>query len=296
VRVRILTLNVLNLEGDPRRQQVINDELRRLEPDLVSLQEVVKTEEHDQLDALLEGTGLTGTHQSDVLPYPMPRQERFGGTAVATRWPHVVVETIDHRSEPDGIQPWCTLATVVEIPDEGEVLFIATTLNASVAGTAAREREAVVLTELDDRHRRNLPTIIAGDLNSQPESSTIRYLTGRQGLEGRSTFFHDAWDVAGEGPGYTWNPDNPLVSSLQEIIVRQPGGVRWRIDYVLVGFVQHGEHSGSCARIEQASLGFDQPVDGIWPSDHFGVVVDVELARDPEGAAALERLLAGAAS
>jgi endonuclease/exonuclease/phosphatase family metal-dependent hydrolase len=294
VRVRILTLNVLNLEGDPRRQEVLNSELRRLSPDIVSLQEVVKTDEHDQLAALLEGTGLQGTHQSEVLPYPMPRQERFGGTAVATRWPHSVVEIVDHRTEPDGIQPWCTLATIVEIPDEGEVLFIASTLNASLAGTAAREREAVVLTELDDRHRRALPTIIAGDLNSTPDSAPIRYLTGRQSLEGRSVFFHDAWEVAGEGPGTTWNPDNPLVSELQEIIVRQPGGLRLRIDYVLVGFLQHGDHSGSQARIQQASLAFEQPVDGLWPSDHFGVLVDVELGRDPEGAAALERLLARA--
>ena len=37
---------------------------------------------------------------------------------------------------------------------------------------------------------------------------------------------------------------------------------------------------------------FDQPIDGVWPSDHFGVLVDVELGQDPEAAAALDRLLA----
>jgi hypothetical protein len=40
VRQRILTLNVQNDEGDPRRQELLNRELRRLEPDLVALQEV----------------------------------------------------------------------------------------------------------------------------------------------------------------------------------------------------------------------------------------------------------------
>jgi len=291
VRARILTLNVYNLEGDPRRQEVINAELRRLSPDLVSLQEVVRTDEHDQLEALLRGTDLHGTHQADVLGYPMPWSERFGGTALATRWPHRIVEVLDHRAEADALQPWCTLAAVVEIPDAGEVLFVATTLNASFAGAAAREREAVALTEIDDRHRRDLPTIIAGDLNSVPESSSIRYLTGRQALEGRSAFFHDAWAVAGEGPGHTWTPENPLVSSLQDVIVRQPGGLPYRIDYVLVGFVQHGAHAGSRCRIEEASVAFDQPVDGVWPSDHFGVLVDVDLGPDPSAAAALERLL-----
>jgi hypothetical protein len=31
-RVRVVTLNVWNLEGDPRRQNVINAEVRRLDP------------------------------------------------------------------------------------------------------------------------------------------------------------------------------------------------------------------------------------------------------------------------
>jgi endonuclease/exonuclease/phosphatase family metal-dependent hydrolase len=291
VHARILTLNVLNLEGDPRRQEVLNAELCRLRPDLVSLQEVVKTDEHDQLEALLRGTGLHCTHQSDVLAYPMPWAERFGGTALATRWPHRIVETLDHRPEPDALQPWCTLAAVVEIPDEGELLFIATTLNASFAGAASREREVVALTEIHERHRRALPTIIAGDLNSLPDSSSIRYLTGQQALAGKSAFFHDAWAVAGEGPGHTWTSDNPLAGSLQDIIVRQPGGLRYRIDYVLVGFIQHGAHSGSHCRIAAASLAFDQPSDGVWPSDHFGVIVDVDLGQDPEAAAALDQLL-----
>lgn len=290
MRARILTLNVQNLEGDPRRQDALNAELRRLQPDIVSFQEVVKEGGRDQLAALLEGTGLQGTHQADVLPYEMPWADRFGGTAVATRWPHRVVEVADHRAA-DEIQPWCTLATVVDVPDEGELLFIATTLNADLAGAAARAREAVVLTEIDDRHRRSLPTVIAGDLNSVPDSSAIRYLTGKQELEGRSVFFHDAWEVAGDGPGHTWTSACPITSSLQDVIVRQPGGLRWRIDYVLVGYVQQGAHAGARCRVESAAVAFDQPVDGVWPTDHFGVLVEVEVGRDPEMTAALERLL-----
>jgi endonuclease/exonuclease/phosphatase family metal-dependent hydrolase len=291
MRVRILTLNVLNLEGDARRQQVINAELRRLAPDLVSLQEVVKDDAVDQLGALLEGTGLTGTHQSDVLAYPMPWASRFGGTAVATRWPHRVVEVIDHRESPEILQPWCTLGTVVDVPGEGEVLFVATTLNASLAGEAQREREIVAINELVERHGRALPTIMAGDFNATPESSTIRFLTGRQSLGGKSTYFHDAWDAGGSGYGFTWNADNPLAGSLMDVIIRQPGGLRLRIDYVFVGSVQVGRHTSARCRVELARLAFDQPIEDTWPSDHFGVLVDVDLAFDPDAAAALDRLL-----
>jgi endonuclease/exonuclease/phosphatase family metal-dependent hydrolase len=64
MRLRVLTLNTWNTNGAPKRLAVINRELRQ--PDLVSLQEVMRTEDRDQLAELLSGTGLQGTHQRDV--------------------------------------------------------------------------------------------------------------------------------------------------------------------------------------------------------------------------------------
>ena len=40
MRLRVLTINVQNDEGDPRRTRLLNQETRRLSPDLVALQEV----------------------------------------------------------------------------------------------------------------------------------------------------------------------------------------------------------------------------------------------------------------
>jgi hypothetical protein len=174
-------------------------------------------------------------------------------------------------------------------PAAGFQVDVGSRLSAGVS--SADTMAANLFAKPDDRHRRALPTIIAGDLNSVPDSASVRYLTGRQALAGRSAFFHDAWAGAGEGPGHTWTSANPICGSLQDIIVRQPGGLRWRIDYVLVGFVQHGAHSGSHCRITAASVAFHHAVDGVWPSDHFGVLVDVELGHDPEAAAALDQLL-----
>src|SRR5690349_2921238 len=80
--MRILTFNVQNDEGDPRRTRLIARELRRLAPDVVVLQEVCFP---GQLAQLLAGTGLAATHQQQVLP---GSPDEYGGTAVATRWPH----------------------------------------------------------------------------------------------------------------------------------------------------------------------------------------------------------------
>jgi endonuclease/exonuclease/phosphatase family metal-dependent hydrolase len=105
--------------------------------------------------------------------------------------------------------------------------------------------------------------------------ASIRCLTGRQSLAGRSVLYHDAWAVAGDGPGHTWTADNPNAATVIDQIVGQPDHRR-RIDYVLVG--SWDAHPGAGCRIEAAALAFDQPTDGVWLSDHFGVVVDLDLA------------------
>ncbi len=276
MRIRVVNLNVWNDEGDPRRVENINRELRRLNPDLVALQEVVHTSERNQLDELVDGLGLHSTHQSDVAATP-PFGDRYGGNAVATRWPHRVVEVLDLRMSDAADVPWHTLAVSVPIPDEDDVLFIVTTASWRLEAESARERQVVALTDLDARHRTALPTIIAGDLNATPEAASMRYLTGLQSLGGRSVYYHDTWAVAGDGPGYTWTVDNPNARSVIDQIVRQPDHRR-RIDHVLVGSWQ--AHPDAHCRVTAAALAFDQPVDGVWASDHFGVVVDLEIGKD----------------
>jgi endonuclease/exonuclease/phosphatase family metal-dependent hydrolase len=154
------------------------------------------------------------------------------------------------------------------------LLFIGTTAAWRPGAEAVREHQAVALTDLDARHRRDLPTIIAGDFNAAPDAASIRYLTGRQSLAGRSVRYHDAWAVAGNGPGYTWTVDNPNASIGVDQIVRQPGH-RSRFDYVFVG--SWDAHPKALARIESATVAFDHPFDSIWASDHFAVVADLDV-------------------
>src|SRR5438046_2049887 len=107
--------------------ELINRELRRLRPDLVALQEVVCSAEVDQLADLLDRTDLRGTHQDRVARTAMPWTDRYGGSAIASRWPHRVVELLDLRMSGATDVPWATIAAIVELPGEGDVLFIGTT-------------------------------------------------------------------------------------------------------------------------------------------------------------------------
>ena len=78
----------------------------------------------------------------------------------------------------------------------------------------------------------NTPREIVFDSDAQAEYAECRlkarFLTGLQSLEGRSTYFQDAWALAGDGSlGYTWDPANPFAAPLH----LHPK----RVDYVLVG-------------------------------------------------------------
>ena len=154
------------------------------------------------------------------------------------------------------------------------MLFIAATRSGRLSAESARERQVVALTDLDVRHRKALPTIIAGDFNATPDAASIRYLAGLQSLGGRSVRYHDAWEIAGQGPGHTWSIDNPNAKSEIGAIVRQPDHRR-RVDYVFVG--SWDAHPTAVCEIRAASLVFDQPTDGVWLSDHFAVMADLEV-------------------
>lgn len=281
MRLRVLTFNVQNDEGDDRRPELINREIRRLDPDLVALQEVPTGAGPNGLDSLLAGSGLSASHQTDVLRYPMPFADTYGGTAVATRWPHRIVEVLDQRGDGAPDVPWCTLGTEVDVPDLGPVSFIATTFSWRLDAEAVRERQAVAVTDLDARHRADVPTIIAGDLNATADAACVRYLSGQQSLQGRSVCYHDAWRVANptaaEQDGATWTVDNASAAAEIDAIVRQPAHRR-RLDYVFVG--SWHAHPRARAEVRAATVVLNAAVDDVWPSDHYGLLVDLDVSVD----------------
>lgn len=241
--MRVVTRNVRHDAGDPRRTGLLSSELRSLRPDLVALQEVRHPE---QLARLLARTRLRHvTHQADVLGVQPPEADRFGGTAIATRRPHRVVDVVERRI--DGFHYW-TLAVRVD-----GLLFVTPTTpwQAEAANVRRLQAQEVLL-----RYGGMLPLVVAGDLNARPDEAGIRHL---------STRLQDAWTVAGAGPGLTWSADNPLAAEEITRLDGTPG----RIDYVF---------AGPEFRVGSARLVGERPVDGVWLSDHAGVVADLTTA------------------
>jgi endonuclease/exonuclease/phosphatase family metal-dependent hydrolase len=118
--------------------------------------------------------------------------------------------------------------------------------------------------------------VLLGDFDDTPDSSSIRFWTGRQSLGDLSVAYRDAWEATHPGdPGHTFSPENPLVRAGE-----MPSELGRRIDYVMVRCGTHGPSLDvvDCRRV------FDRPVDGVWASDHFGVLADLRLPSHPPGA------------
>jgi endonuclease/exonuclease/phosphatase family metal-dependent hydrolase len=256
--LRVLTLNIWNLDGDWRaRRQAILAVLRRWEPDVVCLQEVVESEQGNQAEWLAAQLGDWNVAFAAVQHHLGPA--RFGN-AVLSRW------TIDTQSSahlPHEADDAEVQRVVVHARTSGVDVF-STHLAWQLHDADLRERQVQALVEFVDANTQSgAPSgpVIAGDFNAEPDSTAIRYLTGLTSLGGKSTYFQDAWRLAGDGgPGLTWSRANAHAAREHE-----PDR---RLDYIFSGV----HLDTGAGRPLECHLVADQPVDGVWPSDHFGVL------------------------
>jgi endonuclease/exonuclease/phosphatase family metal-dependent hydrolase len=65
----------------------------------------------------------------------------------------------------------------------------------------AAERQAQIKVVLDHTGTDPEPTVLMGDMNARPDTIEYSMLTSA---------YTDAWPKVGEGPGYTFDADNPI--------------------------------------------------------------------------------------
>jgi endonuclease/exonuclease/phosphatase family metal-dependent hydrolase len=269
--LRVLTLNVLTFASadGPARHAVLRSLIRDLDADVIALQEVTRSHDFDQATDLL-GTG----HTVIDLPGGDPR---FGVECLAARLPITEVHTLDrliaqgHRAHAAAIEVTApgNLGTVVVVHHKGTY---------ELDLEHVREQQAVATGRFVEdllRDRPGMPVVMLGDFNAAPDAASMRYLTGRQSLGGHSIRYEDAWEaVHGDEPGHTFTPRNPLVRAGQMPLERGR-----RIDHILIRSGRHGAllDVGACHRV------LSDPVNGVQPSDHFGLLAELRRPHHPPG-------------
>jgi endonuclease/exonuclease/phosphatase family metal-dependent hydrolase len=264
--LRVLTLNLWGIRGDwEARRSVLVPGLRELEPDLVAFVEAIRTDEYDQVVDLL-GPGFHLAHQH-------AREPDGQGVSIASRWPLGDVHEVDLNVTQGTADFACTtLVAEIQAPRPFAPLVFANHLpNWQLQFERERELQAVTAARFLEELVGDLDVhvVLAGDLSSDPDAANVRFITGRQSLEGTSVCYRDAWEaIHPDDRGETSKTDNPLVADWD-----------WpfkRLDYV---FVRCGEHGGPTLEITGCERVFDKPVGGVWASDHFGVWADLRVPR-----------------
>jgi endonuclease/exonuclease/phosphatase family metal-dependent hydrolase len=263
--VRVVTLNLWGRRGDwTERHSVLFSGLRDLQPDLVAFQESIVTDTYDQVTDLL-GTDYSIAHHAH-------REPDGQGISIASRWPLRTVREVDLQVSSRTADFACTtlIAEVLAPNPVGPLIFVNHCPNWQSNFEFERERQAVLAARNVEElvGQRSVHVVLAGDFTAAPDTASVRFWRGLQSLGGMSVCYADAWERTHPGePGHTFSPRNPLRSDRWLL---DPGR---RIDYI---FVRCG-NSSPTLDVADCALIFDQPLDGIWASDHFGLVADLAV-------------------
>ena len=261
--VRVATWNVWWRHGDwATRRPAIVETLRRLDADVVGLQEF-STREPDMAAWLRDELGY------EVATSPDGDDDRYGLTnAIASR--HPIVATEWEYLDVGELPPHRTvLRATIDAPATAIDVYT-THLSHGFDQSGLRQRQVAQIARLvadrrPDDPKTAFPPVVLGDLNATPTSDEMRRLTGLADPAAPGLIFTDCWEQAGDGNGVTYSDANPHVND--------SAWPNRRLDYVLVGWPRP-RPAGNPARASLFGVG---AIDGVVPSDHYGVAADLRL-------------------
>jgi len=266
--MRVMTWNLWWRFGPwEARRSAIATVIEEQQPDVLCCQEVWSA-----------GGASLAAELADCLGYHHAlTDDPFGGrdvgfhNAIVSRWPLSDVDSLPLPRDDGSDGHRRVLYARVGTP-WGSWPVMSTHLDYRFDQSALRERQCRVLLELIAARRgdpdHDLPVVVGGDLNAVPDSDEVRLLTGRRAGPVSNLVLTDAWEVRGDGTGYTWLADHPY----------QPHSA-WpnrRIDYLLVSWPRP-KPTGNPIRVWRAGA---EAIDGVLPSDHLAVVADLATPAD----------------
>lgn len=172
------------------------------------------------------------------------------GNALLSRHP-----IVDHHTLPlpgaDRAEPRSLLCARLATPG-GELPVYVTHLAWKADESELRQEQVRFIADHVEKDALGETAVLAGDFNACPGAPEVTHLT--------TTGWTDAWAHAGDGTdGHTFDRANGYAREWDE--------PDQRLDYL---FVREGSLTPRSTR-----LAFADPHDGVWPSDHFGVMTDL---------------------
>ena len=242
--MKILTLNLRhNNDYWEQRRPLVVDLIQEHQPDIIGFQEVWMSIQ--QADLILQD--VKGT------PYSIhvtPKQAHHGkeGIAIATRLPATDFESLDL---PGGERVAQRIMITV---DDEQICFVNTHLHHMLTENEV-ERLPQMKALLKWLNTIDVPTIITGDMNTNPDRETIQIAKSR---------FVSAYDqVHGKEPDFTFPA--PLVEDTYI-------GLPVMIDYIFIS--ADTLHTTSAIVVGDQANGTNPKLS---PSDHCGIVANIQF-------------------
>ena len=267
--LRVATMNIFGRQGnwDDRRRVLVSG-FHALRPDIVAFQEAIVFDGYDQVRDVL-GDEYHVFHQAGRAP-------DGSGASIASIWPIASVDEhplhVSDRLNPEhGWIGSVAIASIACPPAWGRLAFVQFKPSWQLGYERERELQAVAAGRLIESEVAPKAThvVMAGDFDATPHAASVRFWSGRQSLDDTSVSWRDAWDDQHpDESGETFTNANPLVANGDMPLDRGR-----RIDYIFLRCHDHGP----TLKIERCERLFDQPVEGVWASDHYGLVADFVL-------------------
>lgn len=259
-QLRVVTWNIWWRYGPwESRRSAIEATLKSLNADVLALQEVWDDGATDMAGELGRVMAYNHVYQQGE------RRDGIGfGNAILTRWPIVESDWRPLPGEQESGEGRCVLFAELDGP-KGPVQVFSTHLNWRFEHSHIRQQQVTEIARfVTSKRQPNYPPIVCGDFNAEPMSEEIRMMTGQSSCPIAEMVFRDAWRDSGDGSvGYTWDNRNSFAGTELE-----PDR---RIDYIFVGWP--GDRGAG--QVIRCRLAGNEPVSGLWPSDHFAVVAEL---------------------
>jgi endonuclease/exonuclease/phosphatase family metal-dependent hydrolase len=256
--MKIVSYNLWNVEKNiDRRLELLCSTLDEVMPDTAGFQEVRSLEDVEYIK------GKCGYEYSIWRKY----YDCEEGLAILSKHPIIHCETNwEDNSETHNS---FAIRTIIQYNDMKIGL---TNLHLDYESPLNREIEIVNTVKMIEKRAECDYEIMLGDFNDHPNSSTHRYILGLQSLNGHATDWIDLAEsysrISGNKPEVTLNFfNNPRWDGKN--ILETPG----RFDWIMLKHPYPKENP----KLDYYGVIGNVRVEGITPSDHYGVVCDIKF-------------------
>jgi len=239
------------------RERLLLSELRRVDADIVCLQEAWVVDDESQAERFGAHLEMEFFHHGDRV-----YDDVISGHAILAKWPITKVADIVFETETPGSGGGAVMARVDGPRGSLDVVSLMLEYRMDL-GHIRQSQLAELCTWARDKAERANPLIICGDFNADPQSDEIRRLSGLAPVYAPNMMFYDAVSMAATGDTTTYSSRNPFAAvglyperQLDHIFSLWPKAHG-------AGHPVHAEVIGSA------------PVDELFASDHFGLFADL---------------------